>query len=49
LNEFLAECERLMEAGQRVAAKRCLEAAEEELLVVPAELSSDQSRGWGEA
>jgi hypothetical protein len=28
-DELLAECQRLMEAGQRRAAKRCLKAAEE--------------------
>jgi hypothetical protein len=28
-DELLAECQRLIEAGQRRAAKRCLEAAEE--------------------
>jgi len=30
-NELLAECQRLMEAGHRRAAKRCLAAAAEEL------------------
>jgi hypothetical protein len=36
-NELLEECQRLMEAGQRGAAKRCLAAAEEiqELLTAP--------------